>query len=142
MNLSNHSRTRAIALVRVKLDRPDAGTMAYLLRGDLVAERYVPPRKNRERRTLIRHHASLTKMRVEGNWIPRVNMTCPTISQIYSVRKAWNGFPAWTFQPPQRIARRAGDFHRQRNYLVQQKLDLKHRVRNLGVLDKMLRYDP
>jgi len=31
MKLSNHRRTRAIALVRVNLDRLDARTMAYLL---------------------------------------------------------------------------------------------------------------
>jgi hypothetical protein len=40
-------------------------TLAFLLRGDLVAESYVPTRKNRERRTLIRHRASLMKMRTE-----------------------------------------------------------------------------
>jgi transposase len=40
-------------------------TLAYLLRGDLVAESYVPTRKNRDRRALIRHRASLMQMRVE-----------------------------------------------------------------------------
>jgi len=40
-------------------------TLAYLLRGDLVAESYVPNRKNRDRRTFVRHCASLLKMRVE-----------------------------------------------------------------------------
>jgi len=39
--------------------------LAYLLRGDLVAESYVPTRKNRDRRALIRHRASLMQMRVE-----------------------------------------------------------------------------
>ena len=65
VKLSNPSRTKAIAEARVKTDGIDAKTLAYLLRGDLVAESYVPARKNRERRTLIRHRASLLKMRVE-----------------------------------------------------------------------------
>jgi transposase len=65
VKLSNPSRTKAIAEARAKMDKLDAKTLAYLLRGDLVAESYVPTRKNRERRTLIRHRASLTRMRVE-----------------------------------------------------------------------------
>jgi len=65
VKLSNPSRTKAIAEARVKMDKLDARTLAYLLRGDLVAESYVPTRKNRERRTFIRHRASLMKMRVE-----------------------------------------------------------------------------
>jgi len=58
-------RTKAIAEAKVKMDKLDAKTLAYLLRGDLVAESYVPTRKNRERRTLIHHRGSLPKMRVE-----------------------------------------------------------------------------
>jgi transposase len=65
VKLSNPSRTKAIAEARVKTDKLDAKTLAYLLRGDLVAESYVPNKKNRERRSLIRHRASLLKMRVE-----------------------------------------------------------------------------
>lgn len=65
VKLSNPSRTKAIAEARVKMDKLDAKTLAYLLRGDLVAESYVPSKKNRERRTFIRHRASLIKMRVE-----------------------------------------------------------------------------
>jgi transposase len=65
IKLSNPLRTKAIAEAKVKMDKLDAKTLAYLLRGDLVAESYVPTRKNRERRTLIRHRASLLKMRVE-----------------------------------------------------------------------------
>ena len=57
--------TKAIAEARIKTDRIDAKTLAYLLRGDLVAESYVPTRKNRERRALIRHRASLIQMRVD-----------------------------------------------------------------------------
>jgi transposase len=65
VKLSNPLRTKAIADARLKTDRIDAKTLAYLLRGDLVAESYVPTRKNRERRALIRHRASLMHMRVE-----------------------------------------------------------------------------
>jgi transposase len=65
VKLSNPLRTKAIAEARVKTDRIDAKTLAYLLRGDLVAESYVPTRKNRERRAIIRHRASLMRIRVE-----------------------------------------------------------------------------
>ena len=65
VKLSNPLRTKAIAEARIKTDRIDARTLALLLRGDLVAESYVPTRKNRERRALIRHRISLIRMRVE-----------------------------------------------------------------------------
>lgn len=65
IKLSNPLRTKAIAEAKVKTDKLDAKTLAYLLRGDLVAESYVPTRKNRDRRALIRHRASLMQMRVE-----------------------------------------------------------------------------
>jgi len=65
VKLSNPLRTKAIAQARIKTDRIDAKTLAYLLRGDLVSESYVPTRKNRERRALIRHRASLIQMRVD-----------------------------------------------------------------------------
>jgi len=65
VKLSNPLRTKAIAEARIKTDRIDAKTLAYLLRGDLVAESYVPTRKNRERRALIRHRASLMQIRVD-----------------------------------------------------------------------------
>jgi transposase len=65
VKLTNPLRTKAIAEARIKTDRIDAKTLALLLRGDLVAESYVPTRKNRERRALIRHRASLIQMRVD-----------------------------------------------------------------------------
>jgi len=65
VKLSNPSRTKAIAEARLKTDKQDAKTLAYLLRGELVAESYVPTKKNRERRALIRHRASIMRMRVE-----------------------------------------------------------------------------
>jgi hypothetical protein len=65
VKLSNPSRTKVIDEARVKMDKIDARMLAYLLRGDLVAESYVPTKKNRERRSLIRHRASLMRMRTE-----------------------------------------------------------------------------
>ena len=65
VKLSNPLMTKAIAEARIKTDRIDAKTLALLLRGDLVAESYVPTRKNRDRRALIRHRASLMQMRVD-----------------------------------------------------------------------------
>jgi transposase len=65
MKLSNPLRTKAIAEAPIKTDRIDAKTLAYLLRGNLVAESYVPTRKNREHRALIRHRANLIQMRVD-----------------------------------------------------------------------------
>jgi hypothetical protein len=49
MELSNPSRTKAIAEARTKMDKLDAKTLAYLLRRNLVAQSYVPTKKNRER---------------------------------------------------------------------------------------------
>jgi len=45
-------------------DKVDARVLAYLLRGGLVAECYVPPKELRDLRALVRHRASLVKMRV------------------------------------------------------------------------------
>jgi hypothetical protein len=41
----------------------DAWILAHLLRGDLVAECYVPPRELREIHALVRHRAGLVRMR-------------------------------------------------------------------------------
>ena len=65
VKLTNPLRTKATAEARIKTNRIGAKTLAYLLRGDLVVESYPPTRKNRERRALIRHRASLIHMRVE-----------------------------------------------------------------------------
>jgi len=61
--LANPLKTRAIASARIKTDKVDARILAHLLRGDLVAECYVPPRKLREMRALVRHRASLVRAR-------------------------------------------------------------------------------
>ena len=59
--LANPMKTKAIASARVKTDKVDAKILAHLLRADLVAESYVPPKQIREIRALIRHRLSLMK---------------------------------------------------------------------------------
>jgi len=61
--LANPMKTKAIASARVKTDKVDAKILAHLLRADLIAESYVPPRQLRDMRGLVRHRLSLTKMR-------------------------------------------------------------------------------
>lgn len=61
--LANPLKTKAIASARIKTDKVDARILAHLLRGDLVAECYVPPRELREIRALVRHRAGLVRMR-------------------------------------------------------------------------------
>ena len=51
--LANPWKTKAIASAKIKSDKVDARILAHLLRGDLVAESYVPPRELREVRALI-----------------------------------------------------------------------------------------
>ena len=43
--LANPMKTRAIASARIKTDRIDARILARLLRSNLIAESYVPPRQ-------------------------------------------------------------------------------------------------
>lgn len=52
--LANPKKTRAIAEARLKNDKVDARTLADLLRADLVAPSYVPPKRIRELRNLTR----------------------------------------------------------------------------------------
>ena len=61
--LANPKKTRAIAEARLKNDKVDARTLADLLRADLVAPSYVPPKEIRELRNLIRHRMNLVRDR-------------------------------------------------------------------------------
>ena len=65
IKLSNPYKTKAIAEAKVKTDKIDSNTLAQLLRADLVAECYVPTKENREKISLIRERASLTKIRTQ-----------------------------------------------------------------------------
>ena len=59
--LSNPSRTRAIAEARIKTDSVDASTLADLLRANLVAESYIPPKEIRRLREITRERRTFVK---------------------------------------------------------------------------------
>ena len=63
LHLAHPLRTRAIAAARVKTDAIDAKTLAQLLRAGFLPEAYVAPREVRDLRELLRHRATLTRMR-------------------------------------------------------------------------------
>ena len=63
LHLAHPLRTRAIAAARVKTDAIDAKTLAHLLRTGFLPEAYVAPRELRDLRELLRHRATLTRMR-------------------------------------------------------------------------------
>ncbi len=91
VKLANPSKTRAIAEARIKTDSVDASTLADLLRANLVAESYIPPKEirrlrevTRERRTFVKQttqiknkiHAILIK---RGIKIPSVTLCKGTL---------------------------------------------------------------
>ena len=59
--LANPVRTRAIAEARIKTDSVDASTLADLLRANLVAESYIPPKNIRKLRELTRERRTFVK---------------------------------------------------------------------------------
>lgn len=61
VKLSNPTRTRAIASARIKTDALDASTLADLLRADLVAESYIPPKHIRRLREITRERRTFVK---------------------------------------------------------------------------------
>ena len=63
LHLAHPLRTRAIAAARVKTDAIDARTLAQLLRSGMLPEAYIAPRELRDLRELLRHRATLTRMR-------------------------------------------------------------------------------
>ena len=63
VKLANPLKTKAIAEARIKTDKLDAKTLAYLLRSDLVAECYIAPREIREDRLLLRLRTNLVQDR-------------------------------------------------------------------------------
>jgi transposase len=63
VKLAHPIKTRAIAEARIKTDSLDSEVLARLLRSDFVAEAYAPAFQTRDKKHLIRHRASLVKMR-------------------------------------------------------------------------------
>jgi len=59
--LANPLKMKAIALAKIRNDKVDARVLAFLLRGGLVAECYVPPKEVRELRALVRHRMQLVR---------------------------------------------------------------------------------
>src|SRR3989344_2429724 len=61
VKLSNPSKTKAIAYARIKTDSVDASTLADLLRANLIAESYIPPKKIRRLREIVRERKTFVK---------------------------------------------------------------------------------
>jgi transposase len=61
VKLANPSRTKAIAFARIKTDAVDAATLADLLRANLVAESYIPPKEIRRLREITRERRTFVK---------------------------------------------------------------------------------
>ena len=61
VKLANPSRTKAIAYARIKTDAVDASTLADLLRANLVAESYIPPKEIRRLREITRERRTFVK---------------------------------------------------------------------------------
>jgi transposase len=63
VKLAHPYKTRAIAEARIKNDKLDAKMLAHLLRANLIAESYVPPKEVRELRDLTRTRKALIEDR-------------------------------------------------------------------------------
>lgn len=61
IKLANPLKTRIIAESKIKTDKIDARVLSTLLRGDLIAECYVPAKKVRLSRALLGHRVNITK---------------------------------------------------------------------------------
>lgn len=61
IRLANPSKTRLIAEAKIKTDRLDAKVLARLLRGDLIAECYVPSKETRLARALLGHRTNVLR---------------------------------------------------------------------------------
>ena len=63
MKLAHPLKVRAIAEAKIKHDKIDAPTLAHLLRADLIPEVYVPSKKIRNQKNILRQRAWLVKLR-------------------------------------------------------------------------------
>jgi transposase len=61
--LTNPKKTRMIAEAKIKTDKIDARILADLVRADLVARSYVPPKEIRMQRALLRERISIVESR-------------------------------------------------------------------------------
>jgi transposase len=63
VKVAHPSKVKAIASARIKTDKIDARMLAQLLRADLIPESYMPSEGHRQARLLVRHRASLVRLR-------------------------------------------------------------------------------
>ncbi len=63
VKMAHPLKTKAIAEARIKTDTLDAGTLAHLLRANLIVEAYAPDRTTREKKNLLRYRSALVKTR-------------------------------------------------------------------------------
>jgi len=97
--LANLLKTKAIASAKMKSDKVDARILAHLLRSDLVAESYVPPKELRKVRALKGHRSSIVKMRTMIK--NRVHALIDTYgfkhegSDLFG-KEGWNGSRRWS----------------------------------------------
>jgi len=57
---------KAIASAKIKTDKRDSQTLAYLLKADLIPEIYVPPKENRELKCVLRERQFLVKQKTKA----------------------------------------------------------------------------
>jgi len=62
--LAHPFRVKAIASAKLKTDKVDSQMLAHLLRADLIPESYIPSKKIRDLRNLVRHRSNLVRVRV------------------------------------------------------------------------------
>lgn len=65
VKLANPTKTRAIAEARIKTDAVDADTLCDLLRAELIAESYIPPKEVRNLRNIMRQRKAIVKGRTQ-----------------------------------------------------------------------------
>ena len=63
MHLAHPVYVKPFAKKHVKTDKVDARVLAQLLRMNYLPESYVPGKEIRDQRVMIRHHASLVRLR-------------------------------------------------------------------------------
>ena len=63
VHLAHPVYVKPFAKKHVKTDKVDARVLAQLLRMDYLPESYVPGKEIRDQRVMIRHHASLVRLR-------------------------------------------------------------------------------
>jgi transposase len=62
--LAHPYRVKAIASAKLKTDKVDSRMLAHLLRANLIPESYIPTKRIRDLRNLVRHRSNLVKVRV------------------------------------------------------------------------------